>query len=152
MEELPFTIHDSRLTIDDLRLMETSTVQLTALKGVDAARLERELSAMWAEASAGGEGRAGVVRACVLNLVVYAEGPEEREEVNALLDEVIERHPCRAVVLVADRESREPRLEAYVSTRCQLSSRGGKQVCGEQITIEAGGAVVESAATAVARS
>jgi glucose-6-phosphate dehydrogenase assembly protein OpcA len=130
--------------------METSTVQLTALKGVDAARLERELSVMWAEASAGGDGRAGVVRACVLNLVVYAEGPEEREEVNALLDEVIERHPCRAVVLVADRESQEPRLEAYVSTRCQLSSRGGKQVCGEQITIEAGGAVVESAATAVA--
>ncbi|HLM58011.1 MAG TPA: glucose-6-phosphate dehydrogenase assembly protein OpcA [Pyrinomonadaceae bacterium] len=129
---------------------QSSTVQLSALKGIDAARLESELSAMWAEASGGGEGRAGVVRACVLNLVVYAEGAEERDEVDALLGEVIERHPCRAVVLVADRESQEPRLEAYVSTRCQLSSRGGKQVCGEQITIEAGGPVVESAATAVA--
>jgi len=128
--------------------METSTVQLAGLKGIDAARLERELTAMWAESSGGGG--AGVTRACVLNLVVYAEGAEERSEVDALLSEVIERHPCRAVVLVADREAAEPRLEAYVSTRCQLSSRGGKQVCGEQITIEAAGAVVESAATAVA--
>jgi glucose-6-phosphate dehydrogenase assembly protein OpcA len=128
--------------------METSTVQLAGLKGIDAARLERELTTMWAESSSGGG--AGVVRACVLNLVVYAEGADERGEVDGLLSEVIERHPCRAVVLVADREAPEPRLEAYVSTRCQLSSRGGKQVCGEQITIEAGGPVVESAATAVA--
>jgi glucose-6-phosphate dehydrogenase assembly protein OpcA len=128
--------------------METSTVQLTALKGIDPARLERELTGMWAGSSAGGG--AGVMRACVLNLIVYAEGPDGREEVDTLLGEVIERHPCRAVVLAADRKAAEPRLEAYVSTRCQLSSRGGKQVCGEQITIEAAGPVVESAATAVA--
>src|SRR5919206_3616893 len=101
--------------------METSTVQLTALKGIDPARLERELTGMWAGSSAGGG--AGVMRACVLNLIVYAEGPDGREEVDTLLGEVIERHPCRAVVLAADRKAAEPRLEAYVSTRCQLSSR-----------------------------
>src|SRR3712207_2427347 len=104
---------------------QSSTVQLEALRGVDAARLEKELSVMWGEASTGGEGRAGVVRACVLNLVVYAEGAEEREEVDALIGEVIERHPCRAVVLVADRASQEPRLEAYRSEEhtSELQSR-----------------------------
>ncbi len=113
---------------------------------------------MWAEMSApedGAEGAEvkqpmGVVRACVLNLVVYAEGAEARAEVDDLLGAVIERHPCRAIVLAAERGAAVPMLEAFVSTRCQLSARGRKRICGEQITIEAAGTAVETAATAVA--
>jgi glucose-6-phosphate dehydrogenase assembly protein OpcA len=134
--------------------METqaSTTQVSLARGIDAAKLERELSAMWAEMSApeGGGGAAGVVRACVLNLVVYAEGAEERAEVDDLLSEVVERHPCRAIVLAAERGGAGARLEAFVSTRCQLSSRGSKRICGEQITIEAAGAAADTAASAVA--
>ena len=134
--------------------METqaSTTQVSLARGIDAAKLERELNAMWAEMSApeGDSGAAGVVRACVLNLVVYAEGAEERAEVDDLLSEVVERHPCRAIVLTAERGEDEPRLEAFVSTRCQLSSRGAKRICGEQISIEAAGPSVDTAASAVA--
>jgi glucose-6-phosphate dehydrogenase assembly protein OpcA len=134
--------------------METqaSTTQVSLARGVDAAKLEKELSAMWAEMSAPeGEGRqAGVVRACVLNLLVYAAGPEERREADELLGAVVERHPCRAIVLAADRMATEARLEAFISTCCQLSSRGAKRICGEQITIEAAGPAVETASTAVA--
>jgi glucose-6-phosphate dehydrogenase assembly protein OpcA len=134
--------------------METqaSTTQVSAAKGIDAAKLERELNAMWAEMSTaeGGAQSAGVVRACVLNLVVYAGSPEERGEVDSLLEAVIERHPCRAIVLVADRKAEEMRIEAFVSTRCQLSSRGAKRICGEQVTIEAAGPAVDTASTAVA--
>ncbi|MBV8855809.1 MAG: glucose-6-phosphate dehydrogenase assembly protein OpcA [Acidobacteria bacterium] len=134
--------------------METqaSTTQVSLARGIDAAKLERELGAMWAEMSApeGESGAAGVVRACVLNLVVYAEGAEERSEVDDLLSEVVERHPCRAIVLAAERGAREARLEAFVSTRCQLSSRGSKRICGEQITIEAAGSAVATASSAVA--
>ncbi len=134
--------------------METqaSTAQVALGKGIDAAKLERELNAMWAGMSApeGERGSAGVVRACVLNLVVYAEGPEGRAEVDDLLAEVVEHHPCRAIVLSAERGAVEPRLDAFVSTRCQLSSRGSKRICGEQITIEAAGPAVETASSAVA--
>ena len=134
--------------------METqaSTAQVALGKGIDAAKLERELNSMWAEMSApdGNGGSAGVVRACVLNLVVYAEGAEERAEVDDLLSEVVERHPCRAIVLAAERGAAESRLEAFVSTRCQLSSRGSKRICGEQITIEAAGSAVGTASSAVA--
>src|SRR5215213_8975954 len=134
--------------------METqaSTTQVSLAKGIDASKLERELNAMWAEISApdDGGGSAGVVRACVLKLVVYAEGPEERAEVDDLLSEVVERHPCRAIVLAAERGAAESRLEAFVSTRCQLSSRGSKRICGEQITIEAAGSAVGTASSAVA--
>jgi glucose-6-phosphate dehydrogenase assembly protein OpcA len=147
--------------------METqaSTTQVSLAQGIDAVRLEKELNAMWAGMSApeggaqavGGaraEGASqqamGVVRACVLNLVVYAEGAEARAEVDDLLGAVVERHPCRAIVLAADRGAAEPRLEAFVSTRCQLSARGRKRICGEQITVEAAGPAVETASTAVA--
>lgn len=130
--------------------METqaSTHQVSLARGIDAAKLERELNAMWSEMSAPEGG--GVVRACVLNLVVYAEGAAERAEVDDLLAEVVERHPCRAIVLHVERGAAEPSLEAFVSTRCQLSSRGSKRICGEQITIEAGGASVDRASSAVA--
>jgi glucose-6-phosphate dehydrogenase assembly protein OpcA len=132
--------------------IQASTAQVALGKGIDAAKLERELNAMWSEMSApeGEGGSAGVVRACVLNLVVYAEGAEERAEVDDLLSEVVERHPCRAIVLAAERGEAGPRLEAFVSTRCQLSSRGSKRICGEQITIEAAGAAVDTASSAVA--
>ncbi len=53
-------------------------------------------------------------------------------------------------MLAAERGADEARLEAFVSTRCQLSSRGSKRICGEQITIEAAGAAVDTASTAVA--
>jgi glucose-6-phosphate dehydrogenase assembly protein OpcA len=135
--------------------METqaSTVPVSVAKGIDASKLEKELSAMWAEMSGAkaedGQQSAGVVRACVLNLVVYAESQEERSELDALLEVVTERHPSRAIVLVADRAAAESRLEAYVSMRCRLSARGAKQICGEQVTIEASGPVVETASTAV---
>ena len=134
--------------------METqaSTTHVPVAKGIDAVRLEKELNAMWAEMSApeSGAQAAGVVRACVLNLVVYAAGAEARAEVDELLGAVVERHPCRAIVLAADREAAEARLEAFVSTRCQLSSRGSKRICGEQITIEAAGPAADTASTAVA--
>src|SRR5215210_433521 len=109
--------------------METqaSTSHLSVERGVDASRVERELTAMWAEMSAPEEGegqQAGVVRACVLNLIVYAANGEERAEADELLETVVERHPCRAIVIAAEPESVEARLDAYASTRCQISTRG----------------------------
>jgi glucose-6-phosphate dehydrogenase assembly protein OpcA len=131
---------------------QESTSHLSVERGVDASRVERELTAMWAEMSAPeGEGQsAGVVRACVLNLIVYAASREERAEADELLETVVERHPCRAIVIAAEPGSAEARLDAYASTRCQISTRGSKRICGEQITIEAAGAAVENVSTAVA--
>ena len=134
--------------------METqaSTSQVSVERGVDASKIEKELTAMWAEMSAPeGEGHsAGVVRACVLNLIVYAASKEERAEADELLETIVERHPCRAIVIAAERETEEARLDAYASTRCQISARGSKRICGEQITIEAAGTAVETVSTAVA--
>ncbi|MCA1612691.1 MAG: glucose-6-phosphate dehydrogenase assembly protein OpcA [Acidobacteria bacterium] len=132
--------------------METQTTNADGgARGVDVAGLERELASMWRESARGADGgeQAGVTRVCVLNLIVYSAGGEARASLGALLGEVSERMPCRAVVLIADRDSRIARLDASASLRCQSGARGGKQVCGEQVTIEAAGAAVESVASAV---
>lgn len=119
-----------------------------APQGIDVGRLEKELAASWQREGEGEE--SGLTRVCVLNLVVYAGHEESRAEIDALLDEVTEHAPGRALVIIADRSSAEPTLHAYVSTRCQTARGGGaKQVCGEQVTIEAGGAALDTAASAI---
>ena len=132
---------------------QANTASLAAVKAIDAGKLEKELTAKWAEASGekatAGE-QTGMTRACVLNLIVYATARDNRAEIDALLEEVVERNPCRAILLVAEREAAEERLNATVSTRCRSAGKNRKQICGEQVTIEAKGAVVDTVGSAVA--
>jgi len=117
-------------------------------QAIDVGRLEKELAASWQNAGGGEE--SGVTRVCVLNLIVYATQDEERAKIDALLGEVISHVPSRALVLIADRNSTEAKLEAKVSSLCQEESKGGaKRVCGEQVTIETSGGQVETAASAI---
>ncbi|HEX9917755.1 MAG TPA: glucose-6-phosphate dehydrogenase assembly protein OpcA, partial [Pyrinomonadaceae bacterium] len=117
-------------------------------QGIDVGRLEKELAANWQSAADGEE--SSMTRVCVLNLIIYAAPGEDRAKIDELLDVVTEHAPGRTLVLIADRDSAEAKLEAYVSTRCQAVSRGAaKQVCGEQVTIEASGAAVDTAASAI---
>ncbi|MGI9107622.1 MAG: glucose-6-phosphate dehydrogenase assembly protein OpcA [Pyrinomonadaceae bacterium] len=128
--------------------IQQNSAAKTILQGIDVGRLEKELTASWQSASGGGE--SGMTRVCVLNLIVYATEREDRAEIDALLDVVAEHTPCRALILIADREAAEAKLKAQVATRCKENSKGVKQVCGEQVTIEAGGAaVVEAVASAI---
>jgi glucose-6-phosphate dehydrogenase assembly protein OpcA len=121
------------------------------LEGIDVDQIEKELASMWATASESeSETYSGVTRACALNLIVYTTPQDNREALDDLLSQVNEQHPGRTLILVADRETPQPKLEAYVSTRCRLLSGIAKQLCGEQITIEACGPIVDTVATAVA--
>ena len=107
---------------------------------------------MWSTASDAESGTtsSGVTRACALNLIVYATPMDDRNQLEELLGQVNEQHPGRILILVAHRETKDAALEAYVSMRCRLLGGAGKQICGEQVTIEARGPLVETAATAVA--
>jgi glucose-6-phosphate dehydrogenase assembly protein OpcA len=130
---------------------QASTVSLSPSQGVDVGKIEKELAALWLDASAAEENTPapGVTRACALNLVVYTNPGDDRDLLEDSLSRVSETHPGRILILVAYREEAEPRLEAYVSMRCRLSGGSAKQICGEQVTIAAGGPLVETAATAV---
>jgi glucose-6-phosphate dehydrogenase assembly protein OpcA len=129
-----------------------SAVQVLTTKGIDVGKIEKELAAMWKPASGaeGSNAESGVTRACALNLLVYATVGEDRAQIDEMLDEVNAQHPGRTLVLLADRQASEPKLEASVSTRCRRLGGSGRQVCGEQVTIEAQGVAVETVASAIA--
>lgn len=128
---------------------QTSVDSARSARGVDVASLEKQLAAMWREtAKGGGADAASMTRVCVANLVVYVPDKETRAGLEKLLEEVAEQTPSRVILLFAERES-ESRLDAYVSTRCRAALMERRQVCCEQVTIEAGGAAVESVASAV---
>lgn len=137
---------------------QANPIPFQPAKGVDVDKIEKELASMWSSASdpkdgesnKAGSGGAGVTRACALNLIVYTTPTDDRNQLEELLSQVNEQHPGRTLILVADRETKEAGLEAYVSMRCRLMGGAGKQICGEQVTIEARGPMVETAATAVA--
>lgn len=130
---------------------QESAISVSTTKGIDVGKIEKELAAMWKPAAEdeGSNAGSGVTRACALNLIVYATVTDDRENIDDMLNAVCENHPGRTLVLMADREASEPQLEAYVSTRCRLLGGNRKQVCGEQVTIEAAGTAVDTVASAI---
>jgi glucose-6-phosphate dehydrogenase assembly protein OpcA len=119
------------------------------VRGVDVAGLEKQLAAMWRETAAReSAGKSEVTRVCVANLVVYAPDAVARPQLAELIAEVAAQTPSRVILLRVDR-SAAPRLDANVSACCRPALKGRRQLCGEQVTIEAGGTMVESLASAV---
>ncbi|HEX8887824.1 MAG TPA: glucose-6-phosphate dehydrogenase assembly protein OpcA, partial [Pyrinomonadaceae bacterium] len=130
---------------------QENAVALSAAKGIDVGKIEKELAAMWkpADGSKEGSSESGVTRACALNLLVYSSVTDDRTEMEEVLDAVCEQHPSRTLWLMADREAAEAKLDAYVSTRCRMLGGGQRQICGEQVTIEAAGGALETVGSAI---
>ena len=101
--------------------------------------IEAGLSAMWRSAAESSGGESAVTRASALTLLVYVDCEESAREVSNLIAEVTRQNPCRAVVMVMDPKGSPPGLMASVSAHCHLAPEGEKQICSEQITLNARG-------------
>ena len=120
----------------------TSTIQEFALgepRPANVAEIEGGLSAMWRSATEAAGGKSAVSRASALTLLVYVDCEEAARDVSNLIAEVARQNPCRAVMMVMDPKASPPGLMASVSAHCHLSSDGERQVCSEQITLNAHG-------------
>src|ERR1044071_4041412 len=102
---------------------------------INVAAIEKELTGLWKEASEDEKG--GVVRSSILNLLIYVPNPAEASKVDDIMLEITGSHPCRAILIIADREAQESVLTAQVTSRCTLPTPHSKQVCCEQVTITA---------------
>jgi len=107
----------------------------------DVARVEAQLAELWRDTSGDGD---PVTRACTLNLVVVcSDGAEDLQAATKLVARVAETEPGRALVISFpegdERENGADGMEVYVSAHCHRGA-GGKQICSEQITLEARGA------------
>jgi glucose-6-phosphate dehydrogenase assembly protein OpcA len=109
----------------------------------DPAAIERELAALWraeAEAQKTTGGGKPLTRTLLLNLLVFspdqALADRARDDVVALTS----RQPSRAILVTADDRAPAAGMDAWVSIFCTAPAGGdAARVCGEQITVEAGG-------------
>jgi glucose-6-phosphate dehydrogenase assembly protein OpcA len=95
---------------------------------VEISKIEEELKKLWQE----GEG--AMTRASLVNLAVYSEAAGSLNKNTQLMANITENHACRAIVIEADCESSEDRVEAWISAHCHVSGVANKQVCSEQIS------------------
>src|SRR5256885_4569388 len=90
--------------------------------------IDAELKKLWQE----GEG--ALTRASLINFAVYSEKPDSLEKNTQLISRITENHACRALVIGANRNSKENRVEAWINAHCHVGRAGSKQVCSEQIS------------------
>jgi glucose-6-phosphate dehydrogenase assembly protein OpcA len=107
---------------------------------VDLERVETELTNLWgpaAEEAGGPEAEnPNVTRIALANLVVESLAGD-CEPLCDVLETVIARFPCRAIVLRGS-DDPERRITAEVSALCHLPAPGMPQVCSERIVLRAG--------------
>jgi glucose-6-phosphate dehydrogenase assembly protein OpcA len=101
--------------------------------------IEAGLTAMWRSVAEATESKSAVTRASALTLLIYLDRPQEARDVSNMLAEVTRQNPCRSVLMVMDPQGGAPSLMASVSAHCHLAAEGGKQICSEQITLNARG-------------
>jgi glucose-6-phosphate dehydrogenase assembly protein OpcA len=109
--------------------------------------IEKTLKEMWRQA-AEAQGPA-VVRATVVNLLVYTTSDQSLETMTETVAALSNRHPSRAIVMRANPQAKQEGFDAWLSMHCRLLGREGKQVCGEQISMTADGPAVARLASAV---
>lgn len=117
--------------------------------GIDLAAIEREMNAFWKELGKE-DNQDAVIRACVLNLVFYADSQSTAREAEDLLIDVTIKNPSRALLLIADAEAQQSTISSQVLSRCTLPTGKSKQVCCEQVTLSASGTQINELPSIVA--
>jgi glucose-6-phosphate dehydrogenase assembly protein OpcA len=113
------------------------------LQSANIAELEKELSELWRSAAEDPETEHPVMRACVLTLLVYVESERAGHETLQLISHVISQNPCRAIIMIAEEREQPEGLTSWISAQCHLPASGARQVCCEQICIQARGEAVK---------
>jgi len=101
--------------------------------------IEAGISAMWRTAAGASGAESSVTHASALTLLVYVDCQKAAQEVSNLLAEVSRQNPCRAVVMVMDPQGSPPGVTASISAHCHMPVEGERQICSEQITLNARG-------------
>jgi glucose-6-phosphate dehydrogenase assembly protein OpcA len=95
---------------------------------VEIGEIDKELKKLWRE----GEG--AMARASLINFAVYSEKAGSLEKNTQLIAKITEDRACRALVIGANPNSKENRLEAWINAHCHVGRAGSKQICSEQIS------------------
>ncbi len=119
---------------------ETLAVPVWEERGTSVGAINQHLLRLWDVPFGGGEGEDVVTqkglthaRASVLNLIVVLKESAAADRVVATLLGLGERHPSRAIILVADPGGSGEPLDARISTHCHGNAEG--RVCYEEVVL-----------------
>jgi glucose-6-phosphate dehydrogenase assembly protein OpcA len=119
------------INLDEMRTQKVVSVerQPTPIGSV-----EKELENMWEGFRVGWGDEDAVTRACMSNLLVFCDSPEEAEQARQDLPKILFEHPARTLLMYRDPNRDNDELASWVSVH--FSNLGhGLQVCGEQIDV-----------------
>ncbi len=122
--------------------MSAREVVLARDVGVDVGAIERELAALWRDASKRSATHSQVTRACSWNLVVHCGDDAVYTAARPLVDQAVREVPTRTLMLKPRPNSAVGSghdVEAWVTAACQVAAGGDKLLCTEEITIESRG-------------
>jgi len=89
------------------------------------------------------------MRTSVLTLVVVASRPETAERAMAVINDLAQRHPSRAIVIEPADQDGPAWMDAHIYAECKLTDRTDVEVCTEQLLIKAGGELAQHPARVV---
>lgn len=104
---------------------------------VEVGDIERQLGLLWEHSDA------GKVRASLVNLVIYSEGPDAIVANTPLLAEIAAGHAFRALLVQGKPDAEKSGVRAWITAHCHLREAGKKEICSEQITFELDGPAAE---------
>jgi glucose-6-phosphate dehydrogenase assembly protein OpcA len=120
--------------------MSSNAHQIPVEATLDVQAVERELNELWMQNAGGADEEGAMLRARVLNLMVYVESEAALSGAEEMLLNVAAVHPCRALVMLADPDGEDKDIEMHVSSRCQRGGgAGARHLCCEQVTLRASG-------------
>jgi glucose-6-phosphate dehydrogenase assembly protein OpcA len=121
--------------------MSTDTGFAGAGQKVEVGQIEEALRQEWrAEAArATGASESLAARTNVLNLIVHGSAPDEIAQVSQAIERLGVHHPSRTLLLLAEPDSSEATLEAWVNTNLQTLPASDRRLLFEQVTIAARG-------------
>jgi glucose-6-phosphate dehydrogenase assembly protein OpcA len=116
--------------------------------------VEAQLEELWREVAEAAQvegGVKGVTATHVLNMIVRAESEDAGQSYMRDVEAVTGLHPNRTIMMVADAHADQEQMpvQAWVSIMCQLPPGGGRQVCAEEVTVQACGDAVRQMPAAV---
>ena len=111
-----------------------SKVKIKPPKQVRIAHIESELGALWAQFNQNTNGENTVMRACMSNLIIYCDNSDEAQQISLEITAIVDVHPARVLLLIADGKSGKDVIEAFISIYYTALSDGW-QVCAERIDV-----------------
>jgi glucose-6-phosphate dehydrogenase assembly protein OpcA len=108
-------------------------------KPVEVGQIDESLRAAWREEAARAPEESGTLaaRTNVLNLIVRVESREELAGVARSIDALGVHHPSRTLLLLAESNAPEAKLESWITTNVQ--TLGDRRLLFERVTIVASG-------------